>query len=82
MNTTDNQDGVDRPLLENPVTKDDAKKMRDEYGKGETIDNLADAYGYSVKEVEAVVVDEVPETEPLPTQESQDVDPVPSKKGK
>jgi hypothetical protein len=61
--------------------QDDAKAMKAEYIKGATIDELAGKYNHTSKEVEAIVVDEVADPAPNPTQAELDAEPA-AKKGK
>lgn len=67
MNTTDNENA---PKAE-PVKRDD-KAMKEAYGKGETIDSLAETYGLTPQEVETVVVTPVKGDTDLPTQAELD----------
>lgn len=74
MNTTDNEYADTTAKKNVEITKEDAKKMKTEYIAGETIDNLADSYGYEPAQVAAVVVDETLEDAPLPTQEDTETE--------
>ena len=67
MNTTINEHANN----DEPLARDD-KAMKDAYGKGETINSLADSYGLTSAEVESIVVTEVKDNAPLPTQAELD----------